>query len=269
MKFWVCIEERTDNKIYKGKAYLVDWPKKQILKTWCPPVHFPRTGNGIRAFQWFDDEQCYYVLDRQIVWKLNKDLFVIERLMPYKYFMGHHVVKYQGQLVYTSVMYDGIFFDHKRTGLKRRIDINSVYTDGDGLYLFSRSTGRFFQYKPEFKVILDDVDLVACHDLQFFYLDGKKYIYVNQREGQVTLIDTEDYKHRIHYKVDVKGERTLCSIPGVMKGMLRVGTHSIIVGSAPAQLFQINLRTGETEDEWFIAETDGETVHGLNFDRQI
>ena len=263
MNFWVSIENRTVDKKYDGRAVLIDWTNKEILNTWQPEIPHSNLGNGIRWFQRYGDN--YYVVDRGCIWVLDLDLNVMKRVVPQEYYAGHYLIKYQGEFVFDTVQPANLFMGNTRIGLQPHMAVNTITINNGELYLFNHNLGRLIKYKPNFEIILTDERLKGSHDCQIF---NNKIIVNCSEESKFLIYNLSSKKLQTEIDIPKTGQDGDCYKCGFLKGLCRLDTDRVLIGTTPAQIFQINVTTGQIEDNWFIAEEPSETVHGINPDME-
>ena len=200
-KVWVCCEMRgasgTGHKDYRGFAHLVDWDRKEIVKTWKAPVvmhpdmeenYSGRYGRGLRAMTHHNGE-IYALMSSGAVVLEAKTLEEKRRISNREWLGGHYFVWDRDGFWMNNNQFDEIVKVGTDGKIKDRIELRKrgVFRDEYGLQ-DHRAPIRDVRYQTEdeigyWKEKRHLVDQLHINSIQ---IDGDR-IYVGSCTKQVMV----------------------------------------------------------------------------------
>lgn len=245
---------------------------------------------GVRGLEIYNNK-LYAAVNRGIL-EFDLDLNLLRQELDKRFLAGlHEICEFQDKLYVTSTGYDGIaemdfetlkveklwvfnkimqksrFLLHNRPRQKDQFHINSISAFADRLvYGSSKMKGHldFFGQKeihahqrPKGAFKHNTYEYEDCY--VSLITNKEEFYYFNKETGEHKYITVKFSDHDTYEST----EKESLAKYNWLRGLERLDEDRFIVGSSPARIGILNVKTGELEREIFFSEDVKNCIHGI------
>ena len=142
--------------------------------------------------------------------------------------------------------------------------INSVASYSESIYILSNFKKSILQIKPVEKILITDNELISPHNICI--TDDKKVLINDTGNQCVNIYNFLSGKKEavISTNITLSNEISLqFARAGWQRGLAYIKKDHYLVGTSPAQLFELNIATGEIIKQLVLDNNVRHCVHGL------
>jgi hypothetical protein len=153
--------------------------------------------------------------------------------------------------------------DSDSSRFEEQFHLNTVTLQPGGeLHAFGCATGHLVQVRPEVRILATLPQLIAGHNVQFV---GNRLFANNTRARCFEIYERDDLANpSLRLRIDDgTGPSNQFATSGWIRGMCWIDESLVVVGSSPAQLIAIDLRSGRVVDRLVLVDDVSHAVHGL------